>query len=67
MSLGTIETREAHRRLDEAPAKVQSAVNRAYRAAVEVLKEEGACRPAGDDRAEELAAAIFYYIKRCRE
>lgn len=64
--MNVIDTKERHDEYEHAPAFNRMAIDAAYRACVSVLRESGfTC--AGDDRAEELIAAIYHYTQTSEE
>lgn len=67
MSLGILNTREIHEAIDNEDDEEQAIVNHCYQAVVETLKKTYKRQTAGDDRAEELVAAIYHYMKSCNE
>lgn len=62
MSYTTIDTQKEHDRYEKRDANTRIAIDRAYSAAVKELAKFG-LEVANDDRAEELIAAISYYVK----
>lgn len=65
MSYTLLDTSKAHQRYEYTSRARQRAVDKAFAAAVLAIKDEidGFEMP-GDDRAEELVAAIYYFIER---
>lgn len=64
MSYLMIDTQKEHQRYEEMDIIRRSAVDIAFKAAQKALKENGIKELANDDRAEELVAAIAYYVRR---
>lgn len=62
--LNTIDVRESHKNYEQSSEGHKKAIGHAYTACIKVLIDEG-YDVAGDDRAEELIAAIHHYITRC--
>lgn len=63
---GTIETRTEHMKYESMNVEFRIAVDFAFKAAVKELKANNVdC--AMDDRAEELIAAIAYYVRRSED
>lgn len=60
----TINVRRNHEAYENASKGMQDAVNRAYKAARAELMDRG-LNCYGDDRAEELVAAIMHYVISC--
>ena len=63
MSLLTIDTQKEHDRYQARDANTRVAIDAAYTAARKAL-QESSIEVANDDRAEELIAAISYYVRR---
>jgi hypothetical protein len=64
MSYTKIDTGVEHANYEELPVNQKLAVDAAFTAARLALSDYGIGQLANDDRAEELIAAIAYYIRR---
>lgn len=66
MSLSIINTREEHARYEALDENTREAIDEAFLAAAKALRARGV-KTVGDDRAEELVAAITHYVVRAKE
>lgn len=64
MSLLTIDTQKEHEKYEGMSVERRIAVDNAFKEAIKALKAHGVKECAMDDRAEELVAAISYYVRR---
>jgi hypothetical protein len=62
MSYAVIDTKREHERYEELDVNKRIAIDIAFKAAVKALRGNGIKDLAYDDRAEELVAAIAYYV-----
>jgi hypothetical protein len=66
MSYTMIDTRKMHNEYEQMTPDDRTAIDKAFRAARTALVDGGLGHVANDDRAEELVAAIAYYVVRSR-
>lgn len=64
MALTIINTQAAHNAYEQMTIDEQVAIDKAFTAARKALAENGIGQLANDDRAEELVAALAYYVIR---
>lgn len=63
----TLDLHTWHQAYEAASAKTQQAVTDAFDACQEALRDGGLMHLAGDDRAEELIAAIYAYVVKSED
>ena len=66
MSFHLIETERLHEGYENSPQEVRKAIDESYREVSRVFGMHG-FSAFGDDRAEELVAAIYYFYQRCNK
>jgi len=67
MSMTKIDTGKMHEAYEQMTSDDQRAIDKAFTAARTALIDNGLGHVANDDRAEELVAAIAYYVIRSKQ